>query len=216
MGIFVGRADNNKSNTRALGLTRRSPGFTLLELLFAVLVAAIVIGIGSPAFREFRSNTQITRSANEFLTSVQRARSEAAKRQRPISLCVAEDPSAGEPVCSEDPLTTAPASGWFLFEDANGDCLRTADASEPVIITQPPFERLAISATSARTCISFAGNGFLRSDGGVREVYQVLFCDPSRPTSTGHRALTLSPSGHARVTRDPVEIADSGLACPVT
>ncbi|MGH8285844.1 MAG: GspH/FimT family pseudopilin [Steroidobacteraceae bacterium] len=207
MGIRVGRADNNKSNTRATG-------FTLLELLFTVMVAAIVIGIGSPAFSDFRRNAQLTRDANELLTSVQRARSEAAKRQRPVSLCAAADLSAAQPVCSGDPLTAVPASGWLLFEDANGDCVRTADASEPLLVTREPFQRLAAAATSARTCISFAANGFLRSDGGPRVVYEVLFCDPDDPPPSSLRSFRLSPSGHARVTRDPDEIADSGLSCP--
>jgi type IV fimbrial biogenesis protein FimT len=209
MGIFVGRADNNKSNTRA-----PSSGFTLLELLFAVLVAAIVIGIGSPSFGEFRRNAQLTRQANEFLTSVQRGRSEAAKRQRPVSLCVSADPSAAEPVCSGQPLTAVSASGWLLFEDANGDCEREADDSEPVLLARAVSDRLALAASSARTCISFAANGFLRSDGGPRVVYDMLFCDPVHPNPAGYRGLRLSPSGHSRVTRDPAEIAGSGLSCP--
>jgi prepilin-type N-terminal cleavage/methylation domain-containing protein len=214
MGIFVGRADNNKSNTRAIGTFHRTSGFTLLELLFAVLVAAIVIGIGSPSFSEFRRNAQMTRDANAFLTSVQQGRSEAAKRQRPISLCAAADLSVPQPVCSGDPLTAVPASGWLLFEDVNGDCTRTADDTEPVLVRGEPSQRLAAAATSARTCISFAANGFLRSDGGPRVVYEVLFCDPDHPQPAGYRGFKLSPSGHARVTRDPGEIAGSGLACP--
>lgn len=205
MGIRVGRADNNKSNTRATG-------FTLLELLFTVMLAAIIIGIGSPAFSDFRRNAQLTRDANEFLTSIQRARSEAAKRQRPVSLCVADDPLADTPVCSGAALTAMPASGWLLFEDANGDCVR--DADDPLLVTREPFERLAAAASSERTCISFAANGFLRPDGGDRVVYEVLFCDPDDPPPSSLRSFRLSPSGHARVTRDPDEIAESGLSCP--
>lgn len=208
MGISVGRADNKKSNTRAT-----SSGVTLLELLFAVMVAAVIIGLGSPMFGEFRRNAQLTRNANDFLTSVQRARSEAAKRQQPVSLCVAADPAVEAPVCSGAPLTGAAATGWVVFQDTNGDCER-ADA-EPVIDKRGGSERLALAASSERTCISFAGNGFLRTDGGPRLVYDLLFCDPVDPRPAGFRAFKLSPSGHARVTRDAAEIADSELSCPI-
>jgi prepilin-type N-terminal cleavage/methylation domain-containing protein len=219
MGICVGRADKNKSNTRAIGTTDRAAGFTLLELLFAVMLAAIVIGIGSPAFSDFRRNAQLTRQTNEFLTVVQQARSEAAKRQQPISICVA-DTSGEEPACSGGPLTGFAASGWLMFEDRNRDCARTVE--EPVLRLQPPFERLAVAASSDRSCISFATNGFLRKIGAdeeaeadeERRVYQALFCDPTHPASSAFRGFTLSPSGHARVTRDPDEIAATELSCP--
>jgi prepilin-type N-terminal cleavage/methylation domain-containing protein len=215
MGIFVGRADNKKSNTRAIGTFRRPSGFTLLELMFAVMLAAVVIAIGSPAFSEFRRSAQLTRDTNEFLASVQRARSEAAKRQRPMSLCVPEDPSAEEPVCSGEPLTDLATSGWLLFEDGNRDCERATDDSEPVLLTRSPFGPLAIAGNSDRACISFAANGFIRNAGDP-SVYQLLFCNPLDPRPSAYRNFKLSPSGHARVTRDPDEIADSGLSCPTT
>lgn len=213
MGIRVGRADNEKHNMRAFGRLRRPSGFTLLELLFAVLVAAIVIGIGSPAFSDFRRNARMTRDANDFLTAVQQARSESAKRQTPVSLCAAE-PGADEPACSGEALTTVGASGWLLFADPDGNCERAPGEAEPVLAVRPGSETLRVAANSARTCISFAANGFLRSDGGPREVYEVLFCDGVDPRPGGYRAFTLSPSGHARVTRDREEIAGTGLECP--
>ena len=56
---------------------RLQNGFTLWELLITLLVAGILIGIGVPNVMEFQRNSAMTTAANQLLTGVIMARTEA-------------------------------------------------------------------------------------------------------------------------------------------
>ena len=213
MGIRVGRADNNIKNVCARSRWPAA-GFTLLELLTAVLIAALLLAITTPNFAEFRRNARMTAAANDLLAALQVARSEAARRQQPVSLCAAVDAGIEEPVCSGESLAKLPERGWIIFADPNADCARVADpAVEPVIRVREAFGESSFTARATSACISFASNGFLRFGPSVG----VLFCDDRGMKLQGGltvaRGLTLSPSGSARVTRDPDELQRLSLSC---
>ena len=62
-------------------------GFTLWELLCVLGIAAVVFTAGVPAFRSFLLDARLTADANGWVLAVQLARSEAAKRGRPVIVC---------------------------------------------------------------------------------------------------------------------------------
>jgi prepilin-type N-terminal cleavage/methylation domain-containing protein len=69
-------------------LTKKNEsGVTLLELMFAVAVLALILGIGVPSFGDFVRNSRMSAAANDLITDLSVARSEAVKRRVPISLC---------------------------------------------------------------------------------------------------------------------------------
>ena len=80
--------------------THDQHGFTLWELLMALLVAGILLGIGVPNVMEFQRNGAMTAAANDLVTAMLMARTEAVKRQAPVTLVlerrspVGSDPSA--------------------------------------------------------------------------------------------------------------------------
>jgi type IV fimbrial biogenesis protein FimT len=90
---------------------RRRPahGFTLIELIVTISVAAILMAIAIPAFDSFVKNDRDSAQVNSLSYSMNYARSEAVKR----------DLATGVSVCpSADGLTcngTAWASGWLVF-----------------------------------------------------------------------------------------------------
>jgi type IV fimbrial biogenesis protein FimT len=100
--------------------TCRQSGFTLWELLMTVLVAGILFGIGVPNVMEFQRNGVMTATANDLVTAVLAARTEAVKRQVPITLCLTDDPAAVTPVCEPDPVADS-TRGFVVFVDENGD-----------------------------------------------------------------------------------------------
>ena len=55
-------------------------GFTLLELLVTVSIAAILLAVGVPSYVTFIDNNRVTSQANDLLYSFNMARSEATKR----------------------------------------------------------------------------------------------------------------------------------------
>lgn len=88
-------------------------GFTLLELMTAIAVLAVLMGIGVPAFTSIMRNSQIAAESGNLVAALTLARSEALKRGVRVSVCGA----AGANVCA------APANwsnGWIVFVDDFG------------------------------------------------------------------------------------------------
>ncbi len=81
-------------------------GFTLVELLITIAIASMVATIGMPSFTQTIRNSRLTTNANELVTSLSFARSEAVKRNQTITIR-----RAG----------TEWESGWTVFVDLDGD-----------------------------------------------------------------------------------------------
>lgn len=66
-------------------------GFTLVELMVTLVVAAVVLGIAVPNFTGLVNSSRLTAQANELVTGVQLARSEAIRLNRQVRFCGSQD-----------------------------------------------------------------------------------------------------------------------------
>lgn len=64
-------------------------GFTLLELMVTIAVLAILTTIAIPNFRDLVQNNRVTTQANELVSALTFARTEAVKRGRNVVVTVA-------------------------------------------------------------------------------------------------------------------------------
>ncbi|HDQ41681.1 MAG TPA: prepilin-type N-terminal cleavage/methylation domain-containing protein [Desulfonatronum sp.] len=62
-------------------------GVSIIEVLIVVAIAAILVGIAIPAFNLFIGNTRTSTIANEFVSALNLARSEAMKRGTNVTVC---------------------------------------------------------------------------------------------------------------------------------
>ena len=139
---------------------RTQRGFTLIELMVVVTIAAVLLGLGIPSFREFMAGQQVKNTAFDFAASLLLARSEAVKRNGAVSVI------HGGAAWSE---------GWTV--DAGGATLSTKEAVPGVAITANPdptasvayagtgriastlrFEFTAPNTTAVR-CVSISSSG---------------------------------------------------------
>ncbi|MGQ7845569.1 GspH/FimT family pseudopilin [Granulosicoccus sp. 3-233] len=97
-------------------------GFTLLELIITLAISAVLIGLAVPSMKSFMGSSEISATSNDFVHSLQTARSEAIKRAGPVGLCPSDNPLADEPGCD----ATSYANGWIVFFDADGNGQRSA------------------------------------------------------------------------------------------
>jgi type IV fimbrial biogenesis protein FimT len=142
-------------------MRRRHPqrGFTMVELMTVVVIAGVLLALAAPSFRDMLDRRRVEGRANEFLTDLQYARSEAVARNRNVELRTG---GAGNATCyviavpavggacdctTAPPSCTAPsiglktvtmtndievAGGPFVFEPVRGALEPAAAASAAV------------------------------------------------------------------------------------
>jgi type IV fimbrial biogenesis protein FimT len=194
----------------------RNTGFTLMELMIVLALAAVILAIGAPNFNEFRRNNRLTGVGNDLLGAVQTARNEAIKRQVPVAVCASANPGDDDAECSDADFT-----GWIVFADPDNNCARNdADPDEDVIRVGHTIDP-ALTVNSTGSCVSFGANGFRQTLAGIDTAGNILFCDDrgtAEQAGTGlsaARAIEVSATGRSRVTRDLVELAAAPWpACP--
>lgn len=63
---------------------RHARGFTLIELMVAIAVLTIVVGVAVPGFQSFMANQRVKSIADELAFSLMLAKSEAIKRKQQV------------------------------------------------------------------------------------------------------------------------------------
>ena len=97
-------------------------GFTIIELMATVALAAVVLVIGVPSFSATVANNRMISPLNEFVSAITLARIEAISRRADITMCKS---NSGQTDCD---TSGDWSQGWIIFIDDNQD--GTADASD--------------------------------------------------------------------------------------
>ena len=112
-------------------------GLTLIELLVAVAVLAILLSIGMPSFQSMVAQNRATSAANELQSTLQFARSTAIAQARPVTVCAATNFTGGTPTCITGTTAVNWNGGWIVLQ--GGQVLRERRALHPsIIITGAP------------------------------------------------------------------------------
>ena len=158
-------------------------GFTLFELLVALLILVLLLTIGVPSLSHQIQNTRTQAALQDLLQSVQHARTLAVSQNQRATLV--HKGSWGD--------------GWELFIDANNNGVR--DGNEALIFegTQPEGVKV-YSNGPVRDYISFIGTGESRkvgrANGGSFQAGTLRVC----PENDGDGfQLVLARSGRMRV-----------------
>ncbi len=137
---------------------KQQSGFTLIEMIVTVTIAAILASIAIPSFTKMIERNRISTGTNEFLSALILARSEAVKRSMQVTVCS----STNQTSCS---TSTDFAKGWIIFPDWDGDKVinttktrdtngdGTLDMSEKdaIIKVHEALPQLSIVSTTANT-----------------------------------------------------------------
>jgi len=124
-------------------------GFTIIELMVVLVVAAILLGVGVPSFVGMTKKNRLESAAREMAAAIDLARSEASGRGTWVSLCKSN-------VAGGEPYSCASSGdwsqGWIMFTDNgaypdadNGDF----DTGETLIrIHRGPEEGVSITCSA--------------------------------------------------------------------
>lgn len=160
-------------------------GFTLVELMVTIAVAAILLGIATPSFTSIINNNRLTAAANEMVATLQTARLEAVRRNRSVTVCSSANGSdcAGE-------------GSWIVLDGAN--VLRVSSFNANVRPTATVNE------------FAFRADGLARiAAGGALLQSSFDFCiDTTMPV---RNARTVSIGSGSRIS---TATPDAAIACP--
>ena len=175
---------------------RAARAFTIVELLFALSLAALLASAAVPTFHDWLGAYQLANHAKHLAESMTRARTEAIRRGHRVSLCKSSDRRQ----CANHGSWE---SGFLLYVDVNRDGL--VDAGEPVLEIEdraPP----GITIVANRPLdhyVSYTSVGHARMLNGALQMGTLTLC------KRGQRALlvVLANSGRVRTER-------TGNVCP--
>lgn len=104
-------------------------GFTIVELLIAMVVAGVLLSIAAPNFSDAMRNSSQIVTINDLMGGLRLARSEAIKRSTRTAICARADNQS----CGTDW-----SNGFITFVD-NGATSGTIDAGEEILRISPPL-----------------------------------------------------------------------------
>ncbi|MEQ8857697.1 MAG: GspH/FimT family protein [Pseudomonadales bacterium] len=164
-------------------------GYTLVELLAALTVAAVVLALALPAFHGLATSWRGTAALNQLLGAIASARSLAISSGRVVTLC----PGLSSGCLGRNQWHR----GFVLFidEDADG----RLDPADRVVTALPelaPGERIYWRSFRNRSYLQFHPRGFTRWQNG-----SFLYCPPGSEASAARMAV-INVQGRARPARD--------------
>lgn len=122
-GLLASLAPMTQLDTRAISSLRgphpagrsqcaRASGFTLIEMLMTIAVAAILLVIAVPSFRYVTNSNRIASEINGLLGDLQFARAEAIKDGQTVTVCVSSNSTTCDGVG-----TTTWQNGWIVYQN---------------------------------------------------------------------------------------------------
>ncbi len=119
-------------------------GFTLIELMVTIAVAAIMLSIAAPGMTRLIGSNRIQTEASGFVADMQYARTEAIRRGYNVTVC----PSSNGTSC----LTANTwHSGWMVFSDRGTTGVFDAASSDTML-------RLRKAFTNSDTAVAYVGS----------------------------------------------------------
>ncbi len=174
----------------ACSSSRVPRGFSLVELMVALFILAILLGVAAPAFANLIRETRLTTATNELLASLFLTRSSAIQHSRRVTICTSPDGERCE-------AGVGWHSGWIVFQDLNGNGVR--DAGEPIVRHGGTNIR-GITLTGnmpVRNYVSYLPTGMTRTVNGGLQMGTITACQDGSA-----RQIVINVAGRPRVVRD--------------
>jgi type IV fimbrial biogenesis protein FimT len=181
----------------------RQNGFTLVELIFTLVIFAILLAMAIPSFSGLIASSRLSGTTNDLLAALAQTRAEAIRRGQRVTLCA----SANGTQCSNAGDWN---QGWIIFTDGTPNVTAsnaTVDNNDAIIATSPASNndiliqgQLTAGQPAIVRYVSFASNGLSRTVGAASQIQggiiQVCTTSSSVSNDTRARNILINASGN--------------------
>lgn len=173
---------------------RHGPGFSLVELLAAMAISALLAFLGWPLLDRQRAAAAISVATHRTLAALQLARQQALSSGNPVTVCPSPD---GRRCGFGGPQ-------WIVFENRPGGLDATRDAGDRLLQRWELPAGVAVGGT----------RGYAVYQPGARSATTLTFgfCHRAHPET--QRSIIVSQTGRARVSRPPPASSPGDRRCP--
>src|SRR5215469_18759768 len=156
--------------------TRQKRGFTLVEMLVAIAILAVLLALAAPSFTNSSLPSKLRSTANSLVGAAQLARSEAIKRDAVVTLCVSADGA------------TCGAGNW-----SQGWIVTTGGGTIPLQSVQSAPTGFRVTPAGGAVALTFQPSGV----GATTETFTI--CRSTPTVGSQERSVSISAIGRASV-----------------
>ncbi len=114
-------------------MNTKTSGFTLLELVIIVTILALTMAFAAPGMMTLIADNRISSNVNDYVAALQFAKTEAAARLSPVSICKSNN--------NQDNCNAGGdwQQGWIVFTDDNAN--GTLDGGEQILLVHEALDQ---------------------------------------------------------------------------
>lgn len=178
----------------------RACGFTLVELMVTIAVAAVILAMAVPSFTRLLANSRQTSATNSLLNALEYARNSALRGGQSVMVCPIANPT--DTSCSADWNT-----GWGVISAPAG-------GSSVLLVSGGLGARgVSVTASGGAVPLVFTARGLVTGLPLATGKDLFIFCD-NRGSAYAH-SLVVNAGGYIQTSQTPGSDPDgTALVCP--
>jgi type IV fimbrial biogenesis protein FimT len=193
---------------------RRQIGFTLIELMVTIIVAAVLVSLAVPGFRDLIEKSRLRGATDDIVNLLNASRASAVKLGLDVNASVkiasATSWCAGA-VSATDPLSNTSTIGQAANSAAACDCTSSTActisglgklAGQKLVVSSDSYSGVKLSSDNANVILNGNGGLIFNSKLGALEFSALANIDALTVTSSSGKyktQITVSPLGQTNV-----------------
>lgn len=197
-------------------------GFTLVEMMVAIALFAIVASLAVPAYTDFVMRKRAASGINDFLVDLNVARGEATRQRRTVVMCARGGTAELCDTTTQDSAACACdeearwENGWIMFVDFDGDNALSAASIDTLVGVHPALpEPITFREADGDHLVAFNSRGAL---GGTTARFALCIndragTDDDEDVLARARFVDVALTGRAVVSRSVENPGSAADAC---